>query len=550
MIFRNQISRYLPLSILLVVCATHEIYPQSASVPQISVPGGGYRIAGTVVSKADGHPLARARVFVSNVKDQKSVQSIVTSDDGKFEFSGLPAAKFSLAGARRGFINSAYDQHGQFSTAIVTGARIDTEALVLRLPPVALIRGKVLDEAGEAVRNARVTAYYDDHSVGVSQIHEARSAQTDDQGSYEITPLIPGTYFLSAQAEPWYAIHPISPSEGQPVPTAVDRSLDVAYPLTYFADATDAEGAVPIPIQGGERVQADFHLNPVPALRLVFQVPEDGQRGYFPQLQQPAFDGYTLVNGTSRVISPNLLEISGVPAGRYDLRIWREGSGLQMNGLDINANGQEIDTTSSEPLSTIKVAVKVPGESSLPSQLGVGLRSGRRVLSAWQQINAKGEVVFSQIPPGRYQLLVGNPGKPHFIAHASAEGAEISGRTLTVTPGSSPSVSLTLTGATGEIHGVVNRAGKPFAGAMVVLVPSAADPEVDLFRRDQSDLDGTFSLQAVLPGPYTITAIENGWDLDWSQPGTIAAYFKHGQTIDVEANRVIQLKEAVELQSK
>ena len=550
MIMNSRKSRGL-FSILLWLCATSEIYPQSVIVPQTSIPGGGYRIAGTVVSKADGRPLARARIFISNVKDQKSVQSMVTSDDGKFEFSGLSAAKFSLAGVKRGFINSAYEQHGQFSTAIVTGAGIDTEALILRLPPVALIRGKVLDEAGEPVRNARVTAYYDDHSLGVSQVREARSAQTDDQGSYEITPLVPGTYFLSAQAEPWYAVHPISPSEGQLVPAAVDRSLDVAYPLTYFADATDAESAVPIPIHGGERVQTDFHLDPVPALRLVFQVPEDGKRGYnFPQLQQHAFDGYTFVNGISRVISPGLLEISGVPAGRYDLRIWREGSGLQMNGVDINTNGQEIDTANSELLSNVKVTVKVPGETTLPSQLGVGLRSGRRVLSAWQLINAKGEATFSQIPPGRYQLLVGNPGKPHFIAHASADGAEISGHTLTVTPGSSPTVSLTLTGGTGEIHGVVKRAGKPFAGAMVVLVPSGTDPEVDLFRRDQSDLDGTFNLQAVIPGSYTVTAIENGWDLDWSQPGTIAAYFKHGQTIDIEPNRVIELKEPVELQSK
>ena len=33
---------------------------------------------------------------------------------------------------------------------------------------------------------------------------------------------------------------------------------------------------------------------------------------------------------------------------------------------------------------------------------------------------------------------------------------------------------------------------------------------------------GTFSLQDVAPGSYTLVAIENGWDLDWSQPGVIA----------------------------
>ena len=118
MILRNRKSRRPLFSILLWLYAAPETYSQSAIVPQATIPGGGYRIAGTVVSKADGHPLARARVLISNVKDQKSVQSMVTSDDGKFEFSGLPAAKFSLTGVKRGFINSAYEQHGQFSTAI------------------------------------------------------------------------------------------------------------------------------------------------------------------------------------------------------------------------------------------------------------------------------------------------------------------------------------------------------------------------------------------------------------------------------------------------
>jgi hypothetical protein len=68
---------------------------------------------------------------------------------------------------------------------------------------------------------------------------------------------------------------------------------------------------------------------------------------------------------------------------------------------------------------------------------------------------------------------------------------------------------------------------------MVVLVPKDVEGNRDLFRRDQSDLDGTFSLQDVAPGSYTLVAIENGWDLDWSQPGVIAVYAKHGRAIQI-----------------
>ncbi len=49
---------------------------------------------------------------------------------------------------------------------------------------------------------------------------------------------------------------------------------------------------------------------------------------------------------------------------------------------------------------------------------------------------------------------------------------------------------------------------------MIALVPRDPDADRELFRRDQSDLDGTFSLGNVIPGEYTVVAIENGWDLN------------------------------------
>jgi hypothetical protein len=520
-----------------------------------TISGREYRIAGSVVSKTDGHPLPHARVTVMDAKDPQKFLSMVTSDDGKFAFTDLPAGKYALEGAKRGFISAGYEQHDQFSTAIVTGAGLDTETLKLRLAPDAVISGRVLDEVGEPVRHASVTLYYDDHSRGIDQIHPFNTAQTDDQGAFEMTPLRPGSFFLSANAKPWYAVHPISEPEGQrESPHSIDRSLNVAYPVTYYPDVTDAESATPIPIRGGEHVQLDIHLNPVPALRLLFHVPDNGNNGInFPQLQQPAFDSSTFVQSDGgRLISPGLLEITGVAAGRYNLRFLGPGQAAQMDGVDLTRDGEEIDTSKSEALSTVKVSVRIPAEAALPPRLIVGVRSGLRTSAVWVAVNAKGEAEFQQLAPGRYDVLVGNPGKPYSILHMAAEGANAAGRTLTVAPGSAPSVSLTLVGGSVEVQGVAKRAGKAFAGAMVVLVPKNPESERDLFRRDQSDLDGTFSLIGVIPGSYTLIAIENGWDLDWSQPGVIAAYRKHGRTIQVgnQGARLMNVTEPIEVQSK
>jgi hypothetical protein len=376
---------------------------------------------------------------------------------------------------------------------------------------------------------------------------------------------MPGIYFLSANARPWYAMHPISNSpdpsgNAKPADTgntdnsSFDRSLDVAYPLTYYSDVTDADSATPIPVRGGERLQVEVHLSPVPSLHLFFRVPNNGNKGdIFPRLEQSAFDGSTfLQSDVTHTISPGLVELTGIPAGHYNVRFFGAGSGFQMKGVDLTKDGEEMDASNAEALSTVKVSVQARGEATPPPNLIVGLRSGSRVFAGVQPFSTKGEAELAQIAAGRYDVLVWGSSKPYSIAHISAEGAEVSGHSLTVAAGSSPSVSLTVVGGSLNVEGTAKRAGKPFAGAMVVLVPKNPEGNRGLFRRDQSDLDGTFNLQSVVPGSYTVLAIENGWDLDWSQPGVISAYVNRGRTIDVgnQFGHTMKLPEAVEVQAK
>jgi hypothetical protein len=529
--------------------------PQTFHLPSAS----GYRIAGTVVSKADARPLAHARVTISDPKDRQKFEFVVTGEDGKFEFVNLPAGKYSLNGSKRGYMPAGYDQHDQYATAIVTGAGLDTETLVLRLPPNAAIAGKVLDEHGDPVRRANVVLYYDDHTSGTDQIRQVRGAQTDDLGEYEMTPLPPGTYFLSVTAIPWYAIHPTSSSEqssSNPSDSAstIDRSLDVAYATTYYPDVFAADEAMPIPIRGGERIEADLHLTPVPSLHLLFRMPDDGRHGYnIPQIEQPSFDGSTFVQtGSVNQISPGLVEVTGVPAGRYNLRINQSGASLQMDGVDFTKDGDEVDVSKSEPSSTVKFSAKMPAESRLPSHLSVGLRTGTRMIVAAQEFDSKGEAKLEQVAGGHYEVVVYAPDKPYAIAQISADAAVISGHTVTVGAGSSLSVALQVVTGSAEVEGVAKKSSKPFAGAMLVLVPKNSEVDHDLFRRDQSDLDGTFILHNVIPGSYTLLAIENGWDLDWSHPQVISVYLKRGRRIEVggDSARSMSVPDPIEVQSK
>ena len=513
------------------------------------------RVAGTIVSKSDGHPLDRAVVALMEVKNRKNIKTMITKEDGKFSFDGLAGGKYSLIGERTGYVNGAYDAHGQYATAIVTGSGLETENLVLRLAPAGIIAGKILDESGDPVRNAGVTLYFEDHSSGIGQVRQFRSERTDDLGDYEVTSLMPGTYFLSASAPPWYAVHPNPQTDvpGLP-PTSVDPSLDVSYPLTYYGDVSSAEDATPIPIGGGERLQADIHLSPAHALTLRFRVPTNGQ-GFvsLPQLQQSSFDGsMTYVSTTATMVSPGLMEMTGVPAGNYNVRINGDGFTAQISGVELISEGQELDISSAEALSNVKISVSIAGEGTLTHRGLVGLRSARGVSIAPQQVDAKGQAELQQIPAGVYDVQVWNFGKAYTIDHLTFEGAIVKGHKVTIPAGSLPSISLALVPGDAQIQGVVKRGGKGVAGAMVVLVPKDPTLHQDLFRRDQSDLDGTFSLQGIVPGPYTVLAIDDGWSLDWSEPTVIAAYLKGGRKVEItgQTTQPVDLGAPIEVQPK
>jgi hypothetical protein len=102
------------------------------------------------------------------------------------------------------------------------------------------------------------------------------------------------------------------------------------------------------------------------------------------------------------------------------------------------------------------------------------------------------------------------------------------------------------------VEGFVTRGNKPASGIMVVLVPNDPQIHVDLFRRDQSDSDGSFVLRRVIPGTYTLVAVEDAWDFVWNQPGTLNHYIQHGQNLTVGAlmTNTVHLPEAVQVQPR
>lgn len=544
---------------LVLSCAVAAAQNGSAAVSQSEPGGQSFKIAGTVVNAMTGAPLSRARVSLAETRNRGKKIIIVTSEDGHFEFPGLPPAKYSLQGAKKGYNSAAYEQHEQFSTAIVTGPEFATENLMLRLTPMALITGHVTDESGDAIRGAQVVLFLEDHRGGMSRVTRVGSATSDDRGYYEFSSLQPGSYFISVDAKAWYAIHPSSTAAAAGNSEShIAPGLDVTYPTTYYGGATEAERATPIAVKGGDRLQVDVRLNPVPALHLIFRssANQPGEPNHFqpPILEKHTFDSQEGVGVNMRSDSAGVYEITGVPQGRYTVRFRDPSSGqlLESTNVELARDGQELSESQAEPLGSLNVTVRMSGTEALPKQYGIGLQDSQRKFVAFQPGNATGQAAFEDLAAGKYTIFAGVPERRYTVVRTSSAAGISAGHDVNIAPGAALEVTVWLTGGVVRIEGAVQKGGKPVAGVMVALVPENPQAHLDYFRRDQSDFDGTFLLQGVFPGTYTIVAVEDAWGFDWLQPGVLGRYVQHGQNVNVgELLRgTVHLPEAVEAQPR
>ena len=521
--------------------------------------GGGFRVAGVVVSAKTGAALAQTRVILINTKRRREAVSMVTEENGRFEFTGLSAGKYSLQGARRGYISAAYEQHEQYSTAIVTGDEFDTQNLSLRLVPLGMLTGTVLDEFGEEVRDAQVQLFGESHRGGATRIVPTSSTGTNDQGTFEFSPLGPGKYYVSVSARPWYAVHvPTLTAAGGPGPApAANQSLDVAYPTTFYGGSTESDGALPINVEAGEHAQIEIHLNAVPALHLVFQVTENGQHGYqFPTLERRTFDTLEGVapGGLQGSSTPGLFEIYGIPPGKYNVRMPDNSSGqMQLeSAIDLDKDGLDLSELQGEPLGRVKLSVKMPKDEPVAREMNIGLQDEKNRIVAFSRVDASGEATFEALSAGKYELRIFDSAKAYSVTRMTSTNTEFSGYELTLKAGESQEWSVFLSLGRTNIEGYVKRGGKAASGVMVVLIPIEPKTHLDMFRRDQSDSDGSFLLPDVIPGTYAVVAIEDAWGFDWSQPALLSRYAEHGQalTIGELMQGVVSLPDAVEVQPR
>jgi hypothetical protein len=264
-------------------------------------------------------------------------------------------------------------------------------------------------------------------------------------------------------------------------------------------------------------------------------------------LTQRLFGGApTAVAGQTIQNDDGEFEISGIAPGQFDVTLQSYGKDARSWTRTINVSGDsEINMMGGTPSAVVRGKIKLDDDTAPQSQAFIEFQGRTPDESFGAQVSANGEFTAAQMPvkPGNYEVSVLNvPGA--VVGSIAATGATAAGRHIEFDGKEPVELTVRLTKHLGVVKGTALRNGKPLGGVLIVLVPPEAERNKSLFRRDQSDSDGTFFLIDVFPGRYTLLAIEKGWDLEWSNPASLSPFIKQGQLIQVlpDANLQIRVK--------
>jgi hypothetical protein len=484
------------------------------------------------------------------------IRPVLSGKDGSFAFTGLKAGKYSLSAAKRGFSQQGYEQHEQFATAIVAGPDKDSANLVFRLQPDASIGGRIVDEHNESVANAQVTLYREGMQNGRRGIYRMQQVQSSDEGMYRFAHVRPGKFYVAVSATPWYAQYGGNRQRmgfradggGPAAPPAEDGSsaLDLAFRVTFYPGVTDSARAEAIELKPGQRETADFALMAVPSLHVrVNTATSEPQQFVTATLMQEVFDSPG-PRGRNMSFSQGVTEISGITPGHYLLQLHsnapnRAITAAAMREIDITGN-MEVNAGDIPTGVNVTGSLRFDGPApSEPARLVLRRRTFQGPLQL--QVNAKGEISSEQpVQPDTYDIAF--PVNGYQISQISVSGAKLKGQSVQI-GASDVRLTVVVAKSSGRLEGIALKDGKPLAGAMVVLVPEDMERPL-LYRRDQSDSDGSFAMSSVTPGRYTLLAIDNGWELEWSKPVVLKQYLGSGETVQVALDGKYQVNVTVQ----
>jgi hypothetical protein len=448
-------------------------------------------VAGVVLSTS-GDPVRKARVIL-RAHDEAALSHTSDSDaNGRFVIQDVLPGVYSISADRPGFMAEQDGAPGAPAPSLKLEAGQSVNDLKIKLVPLAVITGRVLDDEGDPVRGARVEALAYGYQTGKKQLNSLEQTSANDKGEFRLFGLHPGAVYIRASGF----------SRGRFSPAMLATG---SFSPTYFPNTTDAAHASPIDLAtGGQlsgidiRLQRENHYSvrgKLPEVlkqevthRMLQIRPRDGSGGGSGLRQDEETFEFLDVRPGSYVITGDIVSHDRRSVVRQDVEVVNaDVEGVTLNFVaPVNLSGSvRVEGVLSHPLEKMRVSL----ESDFQGQHGA-------------EVKPDGSFAIPEIAPDAYKITVGSqPGT--YVKSMRFGNEDVSGGHIDLTKESGP-LTLVLATDVGEAKGSVKKAdGDPAVRVRVTLIASGNHlGRSDLSRYAFTDEQGKFHMREVPPGEY------------------------------------------------
>ncbi|HEY2433450.1 MAG TPA: carboxypeptidase-like regulatory domain-containing protein [Vicinamibacterales bacterium] len=567
------------------------------SAMQVLMPGrqaktGTGKLRGRVLAADSGAVVRRAQVRISG--SDIGTKTAFTDPQGRYEFKDLPAGRFTVSVTKSGFVTMQYGQSRPFEPGrpIELADGQVMEKADVALPRGSAVQGHIVDEFGEPVAEAAVSAMRMQYSGGRRRLAPmGRNSVTNDQGYFRLYGLPPGEYYLSATVRTVDTmVMDMLGASGAGGP--VGSNNNSGYAASYYpGTASPAEAQRVALALGQELSNVDIQMQPVKLARISGVASgSDGSpmTGALVMLMPAMKEAVMLMpGGTSRTDKDGNFTLTGVAPGEYSLQVQsmaalmnaaaqamsmvggsEAGAGapparpaerefatatVAVTGEDItglivtgtrgaHAAGRLVFDGAAPPdnLSSLRVMAQATDTSEMAAAASLFGNS---------TVSDRGTFDVDSLVGGRSFRVANLPKGWHF-KQLTHEGIDISDRGYDFKPGEEVhGFEIVLTTKTQTVAGAVAAANGAAAKEYTVVVFAEEAqkwtvPDGRWVASARADQQGQFKITDLPPGAYLAIVVEYVPQGEWRDPAWLEQAAKNATrfTLDEGATRTLDLK--------
>jgi hypothetical protein len=512
------------------------------------------RISGRVLAADNGRPVKRARVSIS-AAELPDRFGVLTDDSGAFDFAELPGGRYNISVSKSGYVSLAYGQRRplQAGTPLQLDEGQHLRGVEFRLPRGSVVSGHVFDDDGDAMAGVMVRVLRSDSTQSGRRLVPTGTAQTDDRGQFRIWGLMPGEYYLDAQARlnlpsaggpgglggmPAAMIAGVLGQFGAPTIAALFESEEPdqrSYARTFYPGVTVVDEAQAVTVGlSQESSDLDFSLQLVRVARVTGRIVHtDGSptsSGSVTLVAEAALQRGTFgIDYQSRIASDGAYTIANVPPGRYVLRARGDDRGApRFASQPLTVGDSDLSDLSIvvTPGASISGRVAFSPNPSPPDPMDLRIaapsleQQGGGLLA---RPDKEGAFTIEAVPPGRHLIRPSGVPPGWMLRSVTVAGRDVTDTPIDVRSGQVVSnVTVAFIDKVSELNGTITTdRGEPVTDYTVLAFTTDRSlwrPQSRHILTARPDQTGRFRMRGLPPGEYYVVVVDPAEQGEWFQP--------------------------------